>query len=60
MKKIADVPLADIVEEVMPFFLIMLAALALITLVPDIVLWLPKLMSYKALGGRREREVVAR
>ncbi len=50
MNKIADVPLSEIVKEVMPFLYVMLGALALITLVPDTVLWLPKLMGYKA-GG---------
>jgi tripartite ATP-independent transporter DctM subunit len=50
MNKIAGVPLMDIVEEVMPFLYTMIAALALITLVPDLVLWLPKMFGYKALG----------
>lgn len=48
MNKIADVPLGDIVSEVMPFLYVMIAALVIITLVPDVVLWLPKLMGYKA------------
>jgi len=47
MTKIADVPLRDMVREVMPFLLAMVGALALITLVPDLVLWLPRLMGYK-------------
>jgi C4-dicarboxylate transporter, DctM subunit len=51
MNKIADVPLWDIVREVMPFLWTMLGALALITLVPEITLWLPKLFGYKAVGG---------
>jgi TRAP-type C4-dicarboxylate transport system permease large subunit len=51
MTKIADVPLRDIVREEIPFLLVMLAALLLITFVPDIVLWLPKLMGYKGLAG---------
>jgi tripartite ATP-independent transporter DctM subunit len=50
MNKVAGVPLGEIVREVMPFLYVMLAALALITLVPDTVLWLPKLLGYKALG----------
>ena len=47
MTKIADVPLVDIVREVMPFLLIMIGVLALITLVPDFVLWLPRVLGYK-------------
>ena len=47
MTKIADVPLRDMVREVMPFLYVMFAALALITLVPDTVLFLPKLLGYK-------------
>ena len=38
MNKIADVPLRDMVREVMPFLYVMIGALALITLVPDSVL----------------------
>jgi len=47
MTKIADVPLREIVREVMPFLYVMIAALALITLVPDFVLFLPRLLGYK-------------
>jgi TRAP-type C4-dicarboxylate transport system permease large subunit len=32
---------------VLPFLAVMLAALALITLVPDLVLFLPRLMGYR-------------
>jgi tripartite ATP-independent transporter DctM subunit len=46
MTKIADVPLRDIVRESMPYLYVMFAALALITLVPDTVLFLPRLMGY--------------
>ena len=51
MTKIADVPLRDIVREEIPFLLVMLAALLLMTFVPEIVLWLPKLMGYQGLAG---------
>ena len=34
MTKIADVPLRDMVREVMPFLYVMIGALALITFVP--------------------------
>jgi tripartite ATP-independent transporter DctM subunit len=47
MNKITDVPLRDIVREVMPFLYVMIGALALIALVPDVVLWLPRLLGYK-------------
>jgi tripartite ATP-independent transporter DctM subunit len=47
MNKIADVPLRDMVREVMPFLYVMFGALALITLVPDFVLFLPRLFGYK-------------
>jgi tripartite ATP-independent transporter DctM subunit len=47
MEKIAEVPLKDIVREVMPFLAVMIGALALITLVPDLVLFLPRLLGYK-------------
>lgn len=47
MNKIADVPLRDIVREVMPFLYVMMAALALIAFVPDLTLWLPRLFGYK-------------
>ena len=47
MNKIADVPLRDIVREVMPFLYVMIGALAVIMLFPDLVLFLPRLLGYK-------------
>ncbi len=47
MSKVADVPLHAIVREVMPFLGVMIGALALITLIPELTLWLPRLMGYK-------------
>jgi len=47
MVKIAEVPLRDLVREVMPFLAVMIGALAVITLVPELVLYLPRLMGYK-------------
>jgi len=47
MVKIAEVSLKDLVREVMPFLGAMIVALALITFIPEIVLFLPKLMGYK-------------
>ena len=47
MVKVASVPLKDLVREVMPFLAVMIGALALITLIPDLVLFLPRLLGYK-------------
>ena len=47
MTKISGVPLKDIVREVMPFLGVMIGALALVTFVPDLVLFLPRLLGYK-------------
>ncbi len=47
MVKIAEVRLAALVREVLPFLAVTIAALALITLVPDLVLFLPRLLGYK-------------
>jgi len=47
MMKIADIPLKDLVREVLPFLWVMIGALALITLVPDLVLFVPRLFGYK-------------
>jgi C4-dicarboxylate transporter DctM subunit len=47
MVKVANVPLKDLVREVMPFLGVMIGALAVITLVPDLVLFLPRLLGYK-------------
>ena len=46
MMKIANVSLLVLVREVMPFLLVMLGALALVTVWPDMVLWLPRLAGY--------------
>lgn len=47
MTNIAGVPLRQIVTETVPFLTAMLGALLLITLVPDLVLWLPRLFGYQ-------------
>jgi C4-dicarboxylate transporter DctM subunit len=47
VSNIARTPLKDIVRESLPFTFIMLVALALITFVPEIVLWVPRLAGYK-------------
>jgi tripartite ATP-independent transporter DctM subunit len=44
---ISGAPLRSIIRDTMPFVLAMLVALAIITFIPETVLWLPKLMGYK-------------
>jgi C4-dicarboxylate transporter, DctM subunit len=46
MNKIADVPLRDMVRELMPFLYVTFGALALIVFVPGFVLFLPRLLGY--------------
>lgn len=46
MTKVANVPLREIIREVMPFLGVMLIALLLITYVPACVLFLPRLFGY--------------
>ena len=46
MTKVADVPLREIVREVMPFLGVMFVALLLITYIPDFSLFLPRLFGY--------------
>jgi tripartite ATP-independent transporter DctM subunit len=46
MTRIADVSLMELVREVMPFLVVMLGALVLFTLSPDLVLFLPRLAGY--------------
>jgi len=46
MTRIAEVPLGDIVRNVLPFLGVMLAVLAIITFLPDAVLFLPRLLGY--------------
>jgi tripartite ATP-independent transporter DctM subunit len=46
MVKIAEVPLKDLVRDVMPFLGVMVIVLALITFFPGLVLYLPRLLGY--------------
>ena len=46
MMKIAEVPFGELLREVYPFLAVMIAALALVTLWPGMVLWLPRLAGY--------------
>ena len=47
MANISGAPLRDIVRDTLPFLAAMIAMLALMTFVPAIVLWLPRLMGYQ-------------
>ncbi len=40
-------PIGDTIRHLLPFLAIMIAGLAIITFVPDLVLWLPRLYGYK-------------
>jgi C4-dicarboxylate transporter, DctM subunit len=44
---ISGAPLRRIIVDVLPFLGVLIAALAFLTLVPDAVLWLPRLFGYK-------------
>jgi TRAP-type transport system large permease protein len=47
MSGLTGIPLRDIIREVWAFIAILIAALLLMILVPDVVLWLPKYFGYK-------------
>ena len=47
MNNITGAPLRQIIGEIIPFLLMLLASLAVITFFPDFVLWLPRAMGYQ-------------
>jgi tripartite ATP-independent transporter DctM subunit len=47
MTRIAEVPLWDLVRDVLPFLYAMIVSLILITFFPGLVLWLPRLFGYE-------------
>jgi C4-dicarboxylate transporter DctM subunit len=47
MVRIADVPLKDLIRDTLPFLTVMIGALMVITFVPDLVLFLPRLLGYQ-------------
>jgi tripartite ATP-independent transporter DctM subunit len=47
MANISGEPLRDIVRDSLPFLFAMLVALAILTFVPETVLWLPRLFGYQ-------------
>ena len=48
MASISGEPLRAIVRDTLPFLFAMIVALAVITFVPETVLWLPRVFGYKA------------
>ncbi|TYR30908.1 TRAP transporter large permease [Mesorhizobium microcysteis] len=46
MTRIAEVPLRAIVRDVMPFLFVMFAVLAVVALLPDVVLFVPRMFGY--------------
>jgi C4-dicarboxylate transporter, DctM subunit len=47
MQSITRLPMRDIVRELVPFLIALIGALGLITYVPSLVLWVPRLLGYK-------------
>jgi len=45
--KLSEQPLMAVVRDTLPFLVAMIASLMLITYVPDLVLWLPRLIGYQ-------------
>ena len=43
---VSRAPLLKIIREILPFLVVLLVSLAFITVVPDFVLWLPRLLGY--------------
>jgi C4-dicarboxylate transporter DctM subunit len=39
---IADIPIPQSIRAILPFFLVMVGILMLVTYVPDLILWLPR------------------
>ena len=45
---VTDIPLGEIIREVWGFIVVLIGAMLLLILVPDLVLWLPRLFGYAA------------
>jgi len=43
---VTRIPLAEIIQEVWPFLIVLIAALTALILFPGIVLWLPRIFGY--------------
>ena len=44
---VTDIPLREIIAEIWAFLIVLIAALILMMLLPDLVLWLPRLLGYQ-------------
>ncbi len=44
---LTGIPLKDIIREIWPFLAALILALLVMTLVPEVVLWLPRMLGYK-------------
>ena len=47
---VTGIPLVEIIKEILPFLIGLVIALALMTIFPDIILWLPKTFGYQPTG----------
>jgi TRAP-type transport system large permease protein len=47
---VTGIPLVEIIKELLPFLFGLIVALALMTIFPDIILWLPKTFGYQPTG----------
>jgi len=47
VQNITKAPLSAIIRDLMPFLYALFAALAVVTFVPDLVLFLPRLLGYQ-------------
>ena len=47
LSRLGDVPIGAMTREIWPFLAALVAALALVTFVPETVLWLPRLAGYE-------------
>lgn len=43
---VTDIPLKDIIREIWPFLVALISALLLMIFVPEIILWLPRILGY--------------
>lgn len=46
LNAVTEIPLSEIIREIWPFLCALLVALLVLVLVPDVVLWLPRLFGY--------------
>ena len=44
---VTDIPLREIITEIWAFLLVLIGALMILLLAPDLVLWLPRLFGYQ-------------